>query len=263
MPRIFQGRAAVALAFILGLVVATAGTATAAKLITGKQIKDGSISSKDLSKAVQKQLAKTGAAGAQGPAGQPGANGANGGNGANGPPGANGLPGAKGPVGDTGPAGDDGPVGDTGPTGPAGTTGPQGPAGTGSAIDGWQGEQDQIPFFGSGSPDENWPVATPRVVVPGVLEVRTICLHFDGGGQADVLLKDLHAMTAPQLLLRGALSPADPIRTDVRPQTGDGGKFGLLYSEAIDGQNYGAATETSPCHFDIRWWQAPDLPASP
>ena len=31
------------LAFVLGLVIATAGTATAAKLITGKQIKDGTI----------------------------------------------------------------------------------------------------------------------------------------------------------------------------------------------------------------------------
>jgi hypothetical protein len=60
------------LAFILGLVVATAGTATAAKLITGKQIKDGSISSKDLSKAVQAQLAKTGLAGPAGPKGDPG-----------------------------------------------------------------------------------------------------------------------------------------------------------------------------------------------
>ena len=36
----------------------TAGTATAARLITGKQIKDGSITSKDLSKAVREQLAE-------------------------------------------------------------------------------------------------------------------------------------------------------------------------------------------------------------
>jgi hypothetical protein len=60
------------LAFILGLLVATAGTATAAKLITGKQIKDGSISSKDLNAAVRAQLARAGVAG---PKGDPGAKG--------------------------------------------------------------------------------------------------------------------------------------------------------------------------------------------
>ena len=60
------------LTFILGLVVATAGTATAARLITGKQIKDGTISQKDLSKAVRAQLAKTGIPGPPGPTGDPG-----------------------------------------------------------------------------------------------------------------------------------------------------------------------------------------------
>ena len=49
MRRMLQGRAGMGLAFLLGLLVATAGTATAARLITGKQIKDGTISSKDLS----------------------------------------------------------------------------------------------------------------------------------------------------------------------------------------------------------------------
>lgn len=64
---------------LIALVFAMTGTGIAAKsLITGKQIKDGTISDKDLSKAVRKQLAKTGAAGAagpQGPAGAPGAQG--------------------------------------------------------------------------------------------------------------------------------------------------------------------------------------------
>jgi hypothetical protein len=75
MRRIRETRLTVVLAFVLGLVVATAGTATAAKLITGKQIKDGSISAKDLSKAVRAQLAKTGAAGAPGAQGPAGAKG--------------------------------------------------------------------------------------------------------------------------------------------------------------------------------------------
>jgi hypothetical protein len=78
MRRIFNGRAGTALAFILGAMIATAGTATAAKLITGKQIKDGSISSKDLSKSVRAQLKKTGPSGPAGPAGPAGAQGAKG-----------------------------------------------------------------------------------------------------------------------------------------------------------------------------------------
>lgn len=73
-----------ALTFVLGAVVATAATAGAASLITGKQIKNGTISAKDLSKAVRKQLAKAG---------------------------------ATGPVGPQGPKGDVGPAGPTGPTG--------------------------------------------------------------------------------------------------------------------------------------------------
>ena len=66
------GRAGMALAFLLGLVIATAGTATAARLITGKQIKDGSVTSRDLSKDVRKQLSKTSVAGPRGPQGVPG-----------------------------------------------------------------------------------------------------------------------------------------------------------------------------------------------
>ncbi len=79
------------LAFVLGLVVATAATAGAASLITGKQIKDGSISAKDLSKAVQKQLARPGVAGAPGPAGAKGDAGARGETGPRGETGSRGF----------------------------------------------------------------------------------------------------------------------------------------------------------------------------
>ena len=88
MRRMLQGRAGMGLAFLLGLLIATAGTATAAKLITGKQIKDGSISSKDLSKAVRAQLRKAGVPGVAG---------------AKGDPGVKGDPGAKGEAGPVGP----------------------------------------------------------------------------------------------------------------------------------------------------------------
>lgn len=70
---------------VIGMVLAMTGTGIAARgLITGTQIKDGTISAKDLSKAVRQQLAKTGAAGAAGPQG---------------PPGPAGAPGAPGPAG--------------------------------------------------------------------------------------------------------------------------------------------------------------------
>ena len=60
-----------AIAFALGAV----GTAGAAKMITGKQIRNGTITAKDLSKGLRAQIAKTGAqgpAGAQGAPGDPG-----------------------------------------------------------------------------------------------------------------------------------------------------------------------------------------------
>ena len=87
MRRAVQGRAGLALAFMLGLVIAAAGTATAASLITGRQIKDGTITRRDLAKALQRQLAAAGARGPAGPAGAPGAAGAQGAPGVTGPPG--------------------------------------------------------------------------------------------------------------------------------------------------------------------------------
>jgi hypothetical protein len=70
--------------FVLGLIIATAATAGATSLITGKEIQNGSITAKDLSKKLRKQLARkgakgatgaTGATGTQGPAGKDGRNG--------------------------------------------------------------------------------------------------------------------------------------------------------------------------------------------
>ncbi len=79
-------------ALVVGVVlaVALAGTATAAKLITGKQIKDGSIGLADLSTSAKRSLA--GRTGQQGPAGPPGATGSTGPAGAAGPQGPAGLP---------------------------------------------------------------------------------------------------------------------------------------------------------------------------
>lgn len=102
MRRIVQGRSGMAMAFLLGLLIATAGTATAAKLITGKNIKDGSIEVKDLSSKARKALTgATGPAGAGGPAGAAGAQGPAGSPGGAGGAGTNGTPGATGVAGPT------------------------------------------------------------------------------------------------------------------------------------------------------------------
>jgi len=87
----FSGRAGMALAFVLGMVIATAATAGAASLITGKQIKAGSITARNLSQSLRAQIAKTGATGAvglQGPKGDAGTKGDTGAKGEIGPAGA-------------------------------------------------------------------------------------------------------------------------------------------------------------------------------
>jgi hypothetical protein len=140
-----------ALVALLGL----SGTAVAAKrLITGTDIKNGSITTVDLAKSAHDDLkgargnkgeigvtggkgltGKTGARGGKGAGGANGGQGVAGTNGAQGIPGANGLngiQGAQGPVGnrgDVGTAGTNGATGATGATGAAGV-GTQGVPGT-------------------------------------------------------------------------------------------------------------------------------------
>ena|SRR5436190_2827190 len=85
---------------LLALVMATTGSAVAASLITSKQIKDGTITTKDINKKAIKSLkGKTGATGPQG---------------ASGP---------QGPKGDTGAAGVKGDKGDAGTNGTNGANG--------------------------------------------------------------------------------------------------------------------------------------------
>lgn len=85
MRRMTDGRSGMVLSFVLGLVIATAATAGAASLITGKQIKNGTITAKDLSKAVRAQLQKAGIPGPAGPVGPKGDEGPKGATGAVGP----------------------------------------------------------------------------------------------------------------------------------------------------------------------------------
>jgi len=81
-----------AVAFV-ALLVAMSGSAVAASLITSKQIKDGTIQVKDISKTARTQLAAKGASGVPGPQG---------------PQGPAGLAGAQGEKGDTGTQGERG-----------------------------------------------------------------------------------------------------------------------------------------------------------
>jgi hypothetical protein len=77
----------------LALVIAMSGSALAASLITSKQIKDGTIQVKDISKTARAQLAVPGPQGPAGPAGAAGATGAQGDKGETGARGEQGVPG--------------------------------------------------------------------------------------------------------------------------------------------------------------------------
>ena len=87
MSRIWRRRPSGSmLVAILALIMAMGGSAVAASLITSKQIKDGTIQTKDISKKARKALkGNRGARGLQGPAGAPGAKGDKGDKGDTGP----------------------------------------------------------------------------------------------------------------------------------------------------------------------------------
>jgi hypothetical protein len=136
-------------ALVAALSISAAASGSVRALITGADIRDGSITSKDIAShtivgsnlsrsLVQSLQGETGAAGPAGPAGPAGAKGDPG---AQGPAGPQGAQGAKGdPGGPPGPKGDTGPQGlkgDTGSQGPKGDTGPQGPAGLAGPIAGF------------------------------------------------------------------------------------------------------------------------------
>jgi len=105
--------------------------------VTGIDIKNGSLGATELSRAARNAL--RGAEGPRGPVGPQGAQGPQGPKGDSGATGAAGPAGAKGDTGPAGPKGDTGAAGTAGPAGPAGAQGsvgpqgpqgPQGPAGT-------------------------------------------------------------------------------------------------------------------------------------
>ena len=111
------------------------GFLAAKKLLTGKQVKDGSLTGKDirnrslLAADFKKGALPAGPTGPAGPAGPAGVAGAAGGQGPMGPAGAKGSMGEAGAEGPTGPKGSMGEAGAEGPTGPKGSTGEAGAEG--------------------------------------------------------------------------------------------------------------------------------------
>ena len=127
----------------VALFAALGGSAYAAVTVTGKNIKDGTITGRDVKNSSLgtdklSPSAVSSLAGRPGPAGPQGAQGDKGERGPAGAAGPQGLPGSKGDKGDPGPIGSPGPQGlpgpkgdkgDQGPIGAPGPSGPQGPSG--------------------------------------------------------------------------------------------------------------------------------------
>ncbi|HZO60165.1 MAG TPA: hypothetical protein VFB51_10775 [Solirubrobacterales bacterium] len=120
------GRHGTAVAY-LALFAALGGSAYAAVTVTGANVKDGTITGKDV-KNRSLSTGKLSASALSSLTGKPG------------PAGPQGDKGAPGPAGATGPAGPTGPKGETGATGPAGPEGPQGSRGLQgpSGVSGWE-----------------------------------------------------------------------------------------------------------------------------
>jgi hypothetical protein len=115
---LLTSRTRIALVVAGAMIVSSAATATAAELITGKDVKDGSLTGKDVrdgrltgADVKDESLTPSDVAGALGPTGPAG------------PAGARGPTGPAGPGGLTGPKGNPGPQGFTGSPGTTGTSG--------------------------------------------------------------------------------------------------------------------------------------------
>jgi hypothetical protein len=120
---------------VLALALAAAGTAGVRALVTGAQIKDGTIRSRDIANGTirARDLAQATIASLRGQRGPAGARG------------ATGATGAQGPAGPQGPAGSQGATGARGATGPAGPAGPQGDPGAGVEVTGSVATEDDLP----------------------------------------------------------------------------------------------------------------------
>jgi hypothetical protein len=112
--------------FVLALLCVTAATAGVKALVTGAQIKDGTIESRDVMNGTLRSadLAPGFAASLRGQRGAQGVSGPQGPAGPKGDSGPQGAPGSQGPSGGQGPQGNPGPAGTAGPQGPPGAATP-------------------------------------------------------------------------------------------------------------------------------------------
>jgi hypothetical protein len=133
-------------AAIVALLV-SAMSATAAFVVTSKNIKNGTIQTVDIS-AKAKQALK-GNRGPRGPQGLPGLDGRPGLTGLTGPAGPQGPPGPRGLPGFDGLDGDEGPQGAAGPLGPMGPKGAKGEPGAGVHVTGSVAEWADLPATGA------------------------------------------------------------------------------------------------------------------
>ena len=122
-----------------GNALAADAVASVAKLVTGAQVKDGSLTGRDIHDG--SLTARDFAAGALGAGkdGAPGPQGPQGATGASGPAGPKGDTGASGPGGPKGDTGAGGPAGPKGDKGDAGPAGPKGDAGAAGSSISWKG----------------------------------------------------------------------------------------------------------------------------
>ena len=159
--RRLSGRHTTVVAY-LALFAALGGSAYAAVTVTGKNIKDGTVTGRDV-KNRSLGTSKLSASAVSSLSGQ------------RGPAGPEGPQGARGPVGPTGPIGPRGETGSPGPAGPVGPAGPQGPSG----ISGYQlavtpvAQAVTIPVNGSGNVEVDCP-GDMRALGGGVSHYPTV-----------------------------------------------------------------------------------------
>jgi hypothetical protein len=163
---------------IVAAIVATlvsAASATAAFVVTSKNIKNGTIQTVDISAKAKRALkGNRGPRGRQGPSG---------------PAGSQGTSGPAGPAGPEGPKGDKGAKGDKGETGATGAAGPEGPSGISKAwmMDSTFPQVAYVPDAGGPMARINLPVGKFVVFVsgsfgnPAAAEARVDC-WLDGAG---------------------------------------------------------------------------------
>jgi hypothetical protein len=206
------GRSALLLAILaLTLAITSAASGTVRALISGADIKDGSITSRKIADHTIRAVNLSPATvrllqGQQGPAG------------------ATGPAGPSGPAGSAGPRGDAGATGSQGPQGPKGETGPQGPPGLPGGPPGPQGP-----------PGPAGPAGTAAVSIHSA--PYNLAASGSNGDAADVTAD---CATGQKAVGGGFVGDTDVFNEDTRPTAADDGWTMFL----VNNDNTRAATGT-------------------